>query len=369
MGEKQPDTKERLLVFATLLGAFLLVSILAEFALRAAGIFETYGEANGIGYYSAYEMWGTRWFQKRSPGHHEKVVPEYTERFYVNEHGFRDRDWPLTKESDEIRVVTLGGSFVEGVGSTRQSWSYPSQLSNILESKFGHRAKILVMNGGVIGSDPVNNLQALKRIFYNYQPDLIVQAVDEGDWNVDIPIRGGLDRFNEDGTVSPGGPWFEPLFEHSHLFRAFILKMLRYKPGILISRSERNRRSNEAVVEICKVLEEQSRIAQKLDALLVVEMMFRRSEIVQGKIPSDRALSVKACAMRHASVVIDLGEEFLQRFSPEELDQLYWPIDLHFKPAGYKVWAQIVADATEPLVASRIESLIPSPSKADNLTP
>lgn len=73
--------------------------------------------------------------------------------------------------------------------------------------------------------------------------------------------------------------------------------------------------------------------------------------------------------MRHASVVIDLGEEFLQRFSPEELDQLYWPIDLHFKPAGYKVWAQIVADATEPLVASRIESLIPSTSKADNLTP
>ncbi|MGB5407395.1 MAG: hypothetical protein WBN43_11490 [Thiogranum sp.] len=210
MGEKQPDTKERLLVFATLLGAFLLVSILAEFALRAAGIFETYGEANGIGYYSAYEMWGTRWFQKRSPGHHEKVVPEYTERFFVNEHGFRDRDWPLTKESDEIRVVTLGGSFVEGVGSTRQSWSYPSQLSNILESKFGHRAKILVMNGGVIGSDPVNNLQALKRIFYNYQPDLIVQAVDEGDWNVDIPIRGGLDRFNEDGTVSPEVPGSSP---------------------------------------------------------------------------------------------------------------------------------------------------------------
>ena len=68
MGEKQPDTKERLLVFATLLGAFLLVSILAEFALRAAGIFETYGEANDIGYYSAYEMWGTRWFQKRQIG-------------------------------------------------------------------------------------------------------------------------------------------------------------------------------------------------------------------------------------------------------------------------------------------------------------
>jgi hypothetical protein len=93
--------------------------------------------------------------------------------------------------------------------------------------------------------------------------------------------------FNEDGTISLQGPWFEPLFEHSYLFRAFILKVLRYKPGTLLSRSERNRRSDEAVLKICKVLEEQSRIAQKLDARLVVEMMFRRSEIIQKKRPSD----------------------------------------------------------------------------------
>jgi hypothetical protein len=61
--------------------------------------------------------------------------------------------------------------------------------------------------------------------------------------------------------------------------------------------------------------------------------------------------------MQHASVVIDFGEEFLQRFSREELSELYWPVDLHFKPAGYKVWAQIVAEAIEPLLAARIESL------------
>ena len=234
-----PNKKRRLLIFAAFLGMFLLVSIMGEFALRAAGFFETYGEANGYGYRSAYDMQGTRWFQKRRPGQHERVVPEYTEHFYVNEHGFRDRDWPLTKEPDEIRIVTLVGSFVKGVGSKRQSWSYPSQLNNILGSKFEDRAKVLVMNGGMMNSDPVENLQALKRVFFDYQPDLIVQAVDEQDWNLDVLIRGGLDRFNEDGTITLQGPWFEPLFARSHLLRAFILKVLRFKPGTLLSRPER----------------------------------------------------------------------------------------------------------------------------------
>jgi hypothetical protein len=109
MGENPPGKKERLLLFAALLGSLLLVSVLAELALRAAGIFETYSEANGFGYGSAYDMHGIRWFRKRPPGHHEKVAPDYTEQFFVNEHGFRDKAWPLMKEPAELRIVMLGG--------------------------------------------------------------------------------------------------------------------------------------------------------------------------------------------------------------------------------------------------------------------
>ena len=348
-------------MFFALVAVFLLISFLGETALRVAGTFKIHGEENGLGYISPYDWQGKDWFRKHRPGSRDLVKIEYTERFYVNERGFRDREWPVTKEPDEIRILALGGSFVEGVGSVRQLSNYPNRLNEKLNDKFGKRAKILVMNGGISGSDPIDNLQSLKRVFYDYMPDLIVQSVDSGDWKQDIPLRGGVDRFEEDGTfIGVQGPWFEPIFEHSHLFRAFLLEVLRYDTT-LMSRSEVNRRADQAVREICRVFKEQRTFARKLDADLVVVIKAGRGDIIRQKEPSERQLSLMACAKKHAATAFDLGAKLSERFSPKEIEKLYWPIDGHFNPDGYEAYAQIVAAAIEPLVTSRVGRRNPSP--------
>jgi len=351
-GEKLPGTT--VILFITIV---MLVG--GELALRFSSIFETYSEKNGVGYWSLYAKDNTKWYRKRKPGDQESVRLEYTDRYYVNKHGFRDRDWPESKQPNELRILTLGGSAIEGMGSLDSSSSYPGTLGRTLQDRFGDAARISVMNGGMGGEDPIGSLQALKRVFYHFRPDMIVQSVDETDWKADIPVRGGMDRFNEDGTITLQGPWFEPLFERSHLVRAVVLEVLPYNK-ILMTRSEHNRRADEAVVEICRVFKEQSMIAEKVDADLIITVTAGRNEILRQAEPDDRLLSLLECATPYASVAFDLGAEFLRRFSPKQMEELYWPIDGHFKPEGYNAYAEIVAAAIEPLVASRIRRNLPA---------
>jgi hypothetical protein len=149
------------IVFA-LIGAMLLVS---ELSLRWSGKFATYGETIGMGYTSLYALPGVRWFLKHEPGRHQRVEAEFSETVLVNAEGFTDTEWPLAKEPHEIRIVTLGDSFVEGVGSLHLDANYPRMLGAMLRSTADRRLHITVMNGGIAGSDPVFNLQALQRLF------------------------------------------------------------------------------------------------------------------------------------------------------------------------------------------------------------
>ena len=230
------ETPPRLIVrvVASVLILALMVAILLvlEFSLRWSGKFATYGEKTGIGYISPYALPGVRWFLKHEPGSHQRLEAEFSESVLVNAEGFSDSEWPLAKQQDEVRIVTLGDSFVEGVGSLHPDANYPRMVRAILQNTIDKRAHITVMNGGIRGSDPVFNLQALQRVFLKYKPDIIIQSVNGSDWE-DISIRGGLSQFNEDGTIKIRAPWFEPIYANSHLFRAVLLTLFRYQADLM----------------------------------------------------------------------------------------------------------------------------------------
>ena len=195
----------------------LIVALLFmfEFCLRWSGKFATYGETNGIGYISPYALPGVKWFLKHEPGRHQRVEAEFSEPVFVNAEGFSDTEWPLAKEQDEIWIVMRGDSFVEGVALYAKTRTIRGCWRRFCEVPPMRGWHITVMNGGIAGSDPVFNLQALQRVFLKYKPDIIIQSVNGSDWSNDIPIRGGLSRFNEDGTVKIQHPWFEPIYAHS----------------------------------------------------------------------------------------------------------------------------------------------------------
>jgi hypothetical protein len=336
---------------------FILVLIVAillmfEFSLRWSGKFATYGERTGIGYISPYALPGVRWFLKHEPGRHQRVEAEFSESVSVNAEGFSDTEWPLAKGEDEIRIVTLGDSFVEGDGSLHPDANYPRMLEALLRSTANERLHITVMNGGIEGSDPVFNLQALQRAFLKYKPDIIIQSVNGSDWVDDIPVRGGLSRFNEDGTIKTRGPWFEPIYAHSHLFRAVLSTLFGYRAN-LMSRSESNRRREEAIKTICDVLGIEGSLAQQNAADLVVVLQPMESDLRRDKEP-EHWHALMECTSERATKVIDLREELLATASGDSLARLYWPVDQHFNPDGYRAYATIVATAIEPLLASRV---------------
>jgi lysophospholipase L1-like esterase len=355
--QTSPRLLVRVIASVSIAALILATLLLLELSARWSGKFATYGEKTGIGYISPYALSGVKWFRKHEPGSHQRVEVEFSESILVNAEGFIDRDWQLAKEHDKIRIVTLGDSFVEGVGSLHPGANYPQMLESILRSTADESAHITVMNGGIAGSDPVFNLQSLLRVFLKYKPDIIVQSVNWTDWGSDIPVRGGLSRFNEDGTVKLRSPWFEPIYVHSHLFRALLSTLLHYDAN-LMSRPELHRKQEEATKTICDVLRVERSLAQQSGADLVVVLQplgwweLRRDKEPEWWHP------VMECADEHATKAVDLRQELLATAgSSDSLARLYWPVDHHFNPDGYRAYATIVATAVEPLLASRVRRL------------
>jgi hypothetical protein len=358
---KSATTNDRFSTPLALLAIIVILCMVTELILRLSGSFATYAEKNGLGYISLYDLGAIKWFTALSPGQHTTATADYTETYSINTLGFRDDDWPLEKGAQEVRVLALGGSFVEGSGSLSLASSYPRQLGQRLQQQMGSDVSVRVLNGGIAGSDPVENLQALVRVFAQYRPDLIVQSLDEGDWKYDIALRGGLDRYNADGSISVQPPWFEPIYQHSHLARAFMTKVLGFNKGTLLSNAEREARIDRAVVEVCRVLAQESDIARSLDAHLAVVVMPDYSDVLDGVV-SDRMLAVEQCAGQYAATVLNLGRELRQRVPGDALAQLYWPTDKHFKPEGYALYGQIVAEAVQPILAGHSDGAISGPA-------
>jgi hypothetical protein len=331
--------------------ALIVATLLVlELAVRWSGKFATYGERNGIGYISPYALPGVKWFFKHKPGPYQRVEAKFSESVAVNAERFVDAEWPLAKGPDEIRIVTLDDSFVEGVGSLHAGANYPRMLEAILRSTVSGRLHITVMNGGIAGSDPVFNLQSLLRVFMKYKPDIIIQSINGSDWSYDIPVRGGLRRFNEDGTVKLNGPWSEPIYAYSYLFRAVLLTFFHHR-GDLMTHSESHCRKKAAIKTICDVLGVEHSLAQQSGGHLVVVMQPLAQELRRGKEP-EWWHPVMECARARATKVIDLREELLATASPASLARLYWPVDQHFNPDGYRAYARIVATAIKPLLAT-----------------
>jgi hypothetical protein len=348
-GEAPPALRVRVVAFLFIVALMVATLLVLEFVARWSGKFATYGERTGIGYISPYALPGVKWFLKHKAGPHQRVEAEFSESVAVNAEGFVDAEWTLAKPHDEIRIVTLGDSFVEGVGSLRPDANYPRMLEAILRSAVGGRLQITVMNGGIAGSDPVFNLQSLLRVFMKYKPDIIIQSINSTDWSRDIPERGGLSRFNEDGTVKIQPPWFEPIYINSHLFRAE-LSTLRYGDE-LMSHSELKHRRGEAAKTICDVFAIERSLGQQNAAELVVVMQPMVGELRRGK-EQKHWHELMKCARARATKVIDLREELLATASSASLARLYWPVDQHFKSDGYRAYARIVATAIEPLLVT-----------------
>lgn len=104
------------------------------------------------------------------PGHHTDWHMEVD----INSKRLRGPEVPYRKNSDEFRILFLGDSVVYGLGIEYPK-TFAALLPDALANKVGGR-KITIVNSGVGGWSPWQQLIWLKHEGLHYDPDLIVQC-------------------------------------------------------------------------------------------------------------------------------------------------------------------------------------------------
>ena len=136
------------------------------------------------------------------------------------------RDGKLNNNNkNKIRILTLGDSFTEGVGApSDSSWSH--LLENILNTNYNNNFE--VFSAGVSSFDPYYSYYLFTDGLIPYKPDIVLLAVNGSDLN-EVSIRGGMERFNKDGSITfKKGSIFEWLFATSFLTRLILINGLKY---------------------------------------------------------------------------------------------------------------------------------------------
>lgn len=141
----------------------------------------------------------------------------------INNDGLNDRDYPINKETDSFRILTIGDSSTFG-WFVKTSENYPEQLESKLNStlKCTNYKKFEVINLGVGGYDIEYALHRLDTRGKKYDPDLLLWLIQNNDFEEiadylfpmsnqkyqEILNEGRIELYRTSGiTIHPG--WHE----------------------------------------------------------------------------------------------------------------------------------------------------------------
>lgn len=131
----------------------------------------------------------------------------YSVSYKFNGMGYRDRDYPIPRPEDTIRILALGDSFTMGVG-VREEDTFANQLERLLNEKAkasGPVRNYEVINCGVSGYGTQEERQLYELHAGRYQPDIVLLAMV---WNDDLSFLKEVERGYLDRTADK----FETLF-------------------------------------------------------------------------------------------------------------------------------------------------------------
>ncbi|MEM7467452.1 MAG: hypothetical protein AAF387_11270, partial [Pseudomonadota bacterium] len=109
------------------------------------------------------------------PNRNQINIQEHRARVTTNSLATRNREITLEKPVDTYRIVVLGDSFTEAI-QVSLSNNFVSVLENLLSQHQGSRVEVL--NLGVTGSGPVQQLYHWKHYAQQFNPDLSLFVMD-----------------------------------------------------------------------------------------------------------------------------------------------------------------------------------------------
>ena len=331
------------LVFSSVLFSFFLV----ELFLVISGTLKTYLEkVNGyyVSHYSPLDKTHYHIWAPNKP--HWITKPEYSYWRPTNSLGLPDIEWPVSKTINEKRILALGDSFTEGDGASFDS-SYVSLLKGKLLETGYH---FYVMNGGVCGSDPFDNYINLKNRLLVYQPDVILQVIASNDLTTDIIIRGGMERFQNDGTLKyRPAPWWEPIYAISCLSRVFF-KMAGFNE--LLQKGDLNPADEKMLNEkTADLLRQYASLCKQKGIRLFLFLRPDKYEIEYNKYAYNFS-AILSSTIDQDIVVYDLLPAYRQYISKNDsiVNDYFWKEDGHHNSKGYEMMAQTIYENLLPLL-------------------
>lgn len=350
-----------------LLGISLLIGLLlAEFAVRLVRPQPVMVVSRGL-----YEADSPRRYRLK-PGFEGSLTNrvEFNTQVAINQKGLRGPEI-RPKAPGTLRVLALGDSFTFGVGA-QAGETYPAQLQQILRSR-GVRAEIL--NAGTPGFGVPDAVAWFQRWGWPMEPDVLLLAVFVGN-DLQDATPGGPKVMVADGALVVQGEKTRSLsrwlYYHSHLYVLLktsalggpIRRMLGL-PQPLETRQLREELDLYEKGKTSKVAREGGAATDKAVASLVRSAGGARvvAVIIPSLIQVDRArwqASLKRFGLdpqkydpdqptwlfrqifaRHGIPVVDLTGPFTQAIGKGQ--KIYYPIDQHLTPAGYRRMAEVVA--------------------------
>jgi lysophospholipase L1-like esterase len=311
------------------------------------------------------------------PGFHGSVTNrvEFDTPVSINRQGLRGPEIG-PKAPGTLRVLALGDSFTFGVGA-REEETFPARLQQILRAR-GVRAEVL--NAGVPGFGVPDEVAWFQRWGWPLDPDVIVLAVFVAN-DLQDAAPGAPKAVAVDGSLMMQGEkksslarW---LYYHSHLYVLLktsalggAVRRLLGAPAPLETRELRSELDLYAKRGLPKELRDGAAATERaagglarsaggarllavvIPSLLQVDPARWRAGLERfgldpaGYDPARPNRLFRAIFARQGIPVLDLTQPFAAAVRREE--RIYYPIDQHLTPAGYRRMAEEVAGALAP---------------------
>lgn len=331
--------------FQTLLASVAFTLLILELVLYTTGIGDTYMEHIKAGYASRYNAAYETYYRTHEPNEKFYITrPEFNYVRQCNSLGFSDVEWVLTKNTNEKRILIAGDSFTEGVGAPFDS-CYPSLLRNLLAAK---DSNYYVLNSGISGDDPCVNFVNYRDRLLVYRPDVIVQTLSSNDINTDIAVKGGLERFQKNGTIKfPRPPWWEPIYALSYVSRTFFT-VIGYNE-LLIKTPFPEEVKNKLDQKTIELFSTYAAEAKRNQTKLVVLLQPNQGEIIQQHYDYNCDKIVANVRALDNVYVFDLLPYYINEFAKNKnaISNYYWKQDGHHNSKGYFLMAKGVEQALD----------------------
>jgi len=296
---------------------------------------------------------------------------EFDTRVSINQQGLRGAEVG-PRAPGTTRVLALGDSFTFGVGA-REKDTFPARLQEILRSR-GVRAEVL--NAGAPGYGVPDETAWFDRWGRPLAPDVILVAVFVGN-DLQDAAPGPKPAAVDGALVMPGettGSLSRWLYYHSHLFVLLknsslggSLRRLLGRPEPLETRQQRDEfelyardassetvrqgaaATERAVAQLAASAGNARVLAVIIPSLIQVDPQrwqgnLRRFGLDPSRYDRGRPNQIfQGIFARHGIPVLDLTDPFARAIS--QGGKIYYTIDQHLTPAGYRLTAEEIAKA------------------------